>query len=114
MPNFEKDYERNKRVLLKQTTKIKTAIMDESILPEFNEALDMIESRINDRNELVDNLFETVKKMLSNKMRDANVQTDVACWNGAVTYDFEPSTLQTEPVAETDDKKEATLDDKLE
>lgn len=35
--------------------------MDEELLPEFKDALEVANTRIEDRNELVDKLFVTVK-----------------------------------------------------
>ena len=50
--------------------------------------------------------------MLKNKMRDAFVQTDVACWNGAITYDYEKSTVKSEH-SERSASKESNIEVKL-
>jgi len=88
--------------------------MDETTVPEFKEAIELSNERIEDRNELVEGLFSTVKGMLKNKMRDEQVQTDVACWNGAITYDYEKSTQKSDRDDEpTGEQAEITFEDKL-
>jgi hypothetical protein len=111
-PSFDKDHDRNKRITLKHNPRSKALIMDEATVPEFKEAVDIASRRIEDRNELVEGLFQTVKNMLINRMRDATVQTDVGCWYGAITYDYEQSTQKTEKSHVTEED-EPTFDDKV-
>lgn len=88
---YEPDYDRNKRVSIKQNPKNRALIMDPQTIEEFNEAMEDSRLETETRNDYADNLFVAVKRMLTNKMSDARTQTDLACMNNAVTYDYESS-----------------------
>ena len=47
---FSKDFDRNKRISLKQQPNNKSVIFDDAILPDFKEAVDIAKARIEDRN----------------------------------------------------------------
>lgn len=62
-----KDFDRNKRVALKQNPMSAKLLLDPAIVPDYNEVIGIAEGRQEDRNAYVESLYEVIKSMLKNK-----------------------------------------------
>ena len=82
------NYDRQKRIALKQNPMSEKHLLDPNNIEEFKEAVAMAGSRIDDRNEYVERLYEVVKSMLTSKQASVKTQTDEACMNNAIMYDY--------------------------
>ena len=66
-------YDRNKRMALRQHPMSETLLLDPANIDELKEVVALSGTRIQDRNENVEKLYEVVKSMLTAKQ--ANVKT---------------------------------------
>mmetsp|Transcript_20354 Transcript_20354/g.31088 ORF Transcript_20354/g.31088 Transcript_20354/m.31088 type:complete len:101 (+) Transcript_20354:108-410(+) len=85
---MKKDYDRHKRVALKQNPMNAKLLLDPNNIDEFKDALQMSTDRIDNRNEMVQSLYEAIKSMLTHKLESKKVQTDQACMNNAIMYEY--------------------------
>jgi len=51
-------------------------LLDPAIVPDMNEVLEIAQGKAEDRNAYVENLYEVIKSMLTNKRKDMKTQTD--------------------------------------
>lgn len=100
------NYDRNKRIQLKQNPYREDLLLDPTNISELKQSVTESLEGIEDRNEIVENLFNVVKKMLTTKQKSVKCQTDQACMNNAQMYEYYSYGDS------TSEKKEATLSQK--
>lgn len=88
-PHNAKDYDRNKRIALKQNPNDYSLLHDPGTLPEFKDSIQTQAQLVAIRNEYAESLFNEVKKMLKNKMKSQHAQTEQACMNNAIMYEYQ-------------------------
>ena len=87
--------------------------MDPSIIGEFKEAVGMSQQENAQRMETVEKLFDVVKTMMSNKQESKKTQTDQACMNNAMMYEYESNGSETVNPENLDDETCDPQDAKL-
>lgn len=86
-----KDYDRNKRTAIRKLPEYPTSgklLQDPKNISEFKETIQISLAGIEDRNKYVAGLYEAVKGLMTNKQANQAVQTDEACMNNAVMYQY--------------------------
>ena len=101
-----KDYDRNKRIALKQNPMSAKLLLDPATVDEYHEVVEIAMGRQEDRNAYVESLYEVIKSMLTNKQKHQKGQTDQACMNNAVMYEYYSYGESSSEKGETLDKKE--------
>ena len=63
-------------------------LLDPATIDDYEEVVEISMGRQEDRNAYVESLYEVIKSMLTNKQKHQKVQTDQACMNNAIMYDY--------------------------
>ena len=101
-----KDYDRNKRIALKQNPMSGKLLLDPATIDDYEEVVEISLGRQEDRNAYVESLYEVIKSMLTNKQKHQKVQTDQACMNNAIMYDYYSYGDSSSEKGDAGDKKE--------
>ena len=64
-----KDYDRNKRIALKQNPMSAKLLLDPATVDDYQEVVEIAMGRQEDRNAYVESLYEVIKSMLTNKQK---------------------------------------------
>ena len=86
---MDEDHQKKKRVALRQNPNSTKLLMDPSNVANFKEAANLLGSRIQDRNQYAEDLYNLLKGMLANTRKDIKTQTEEACMNNAVMFKYE-------------------------
>ena len=68
---------------------------------------------MSERDKICEALYETTKQMLGNKLKSTKTQTDQACMNDALIYEYQSEGKESFEGEEIKGKAEETLDAKL-
>ena len=63
-------------------------LMEGSRIPDYKQTVEFAEEQLDERNAVVEAVYEASKLALSTKRKDAKVQTDQACMNNAQMYEY--------------------------
>ena len=62
--------------------------MDPTNIPELEESIRMLDFREEDKNQYVTRIYQVVQSMLTSQQNSVKCQTDQACMNNAIMYDY--------------------------
>lgn len=87
---MEDGYDKAKRVALKQNPGAAELLLDARNVEEYAQSIKLMEEAQKDRDAYVAKLLKTIQEISSIKKESVKTQTDQACMNNAVTYDYVP------------------------
>ena len=93
---MDEDHQRKKRIALKQNPNSTKLLMDPANVENFKDAAQVLTNRVEDRNMQAEDMYNLLKGMLSNKRKDMKTQTEEACMNNAIMYQYDGNGDSTE------------------
>ena len=87
-PFMVENYDRKKRRQLKENPTVEKFLMDPTSIPELEESIRMLDVREEDKNQYVTRIYQVVQSMLTSQQNSVKCQTDQACMNNAIMYDY--------------------------
>ena len=87
---MEDGYDKSKRVALKKNPGALELILDARNVKEYVQSIKLMEEAQKDRNAYVAKLLMTIQGISSIKKESVKTQTDQACMNNAVNFDYVP------------------------